>query len=87
MATVSIAIEPVKRSPLDPLYEGLPVVIVDQWDDITDDNLRRWHEQHSGAFTDAEVQERLTNRYWIGRMRRVVAERLAADPASVRTLP
>jgi len=66
----------VKRSSIDPLYDGLPVVIVDDWREISRDNLRRWHLRHQGAFREPQVQERLTNRYWIERMRRIVAERL-----------
>jgi len=66
----------VKRSSLDPLYEGLPVVIVEDWDEITTENLRRWHEQHRDAFDLPEVQEKLTNRYWIERMRVITAERM-----------
>jgi len=69
----------VKRSSLDPLYQGLPVVIVDDWAEITGDNLRRWHAEHRLAFAQPEVEERLSNRYWIARMRRIVAERLAAS--------
>jgi hypothetical protein len=68
----------VKRSSLDPLYEGLPVVIVDDWREITGDNLRRWHAEHSAAFGTPEVEERLSNAYWIARMRAIVVERLAA---------
>ena len=64
----------VKRSSLDPLYEGLPVVIVDDWGDITAENLGRWHAEHQGAFDKPEVLERLTNRYWIERTRRLLAE-------------
>ncbi|HET7544662.1 MAG TPA: hypothetical protein VFK05_32560 [Polyangiaceae bacterium] len=72
----------VKRSSLDPLYDGLPVVIVDDWREINADNLRDWHARHCQAFGDPSVQERLTNRYWIARARRIVAERLAeAGPA------
>ena len=67
----------VKRSSLDPLYEGLPVVIVDDWREITSENLNRWHARHGEAFARAEVEERLTNRYWIEHMRRVLAARLA----------
>ena len=66
----------VKRSSLDPLYEGLPVVIVDDWREIQHQNLVRWHAQHSAAFAEPAMQERLTNRYWIARMRRIVTERL-----------
>ncbi len=67
----------VKRSSLDPLYEGLPVVIVEDWSEITNSNLRRWHAEHSPAFARADVQEKLTNRYWIERIRRTVAARLS----------
>jgi hypothetical protein len=67
----------VKRSSLDSLYEGLPVVIVDDWHQITRDNLKVWHATHSSAFDDPAVQEKLTNAYWIARMRRQLAERLA----------
>jgi len=68
----------VKRSSLDPLYEGLPVVIVDEWQEITASNLERWHAALHAAFLSAEVQERLTNRYWIARMRRMLEERTPA---------
>jgi hypothetical protein len=67
----------VKRSALDPLYESLPVVIVEDWREIHTGQLRRWHAQHQQAFQDPQVQARLTNRYWIARMRRIVAERLS----------
>ena len=70
----------VKRSSLDPLYEGLPVVIVDDWSEITAESLARWHTEHAPAFERPEVQERLTNRYWIAHMRRIVAERLENRP-------
>jgi hypothetical protein len=68
----------VKRSSIDALYDKLPVVIVDDWREISRDNLHRWHAEHSASFALAEVEERLTNRYWIAHMRSIVAERLAA---------
>lgn len=66
----------VKRSSLDELYDGLPVVIVSDWGEITTDNLRRWHATHHAAFLEPEVQERLTNRYWIACMRHITRERI-----------
>jgi hypothetical protein len=63
----------VKRSPLDALYEGLPVVIVDRWEEVTTVNLRRWHAQYGGLCTAPEVQQRLTNQYWIERIHGVLA--------------
>ena len=71
----------VRRSPLDSLYQGLPVVIVDRWEEITASNLRRWHAQHAGSFAARETQARLSNQYWIDRVRAVLAERLAHPPA------
>lgn len=68
----------VKRSSLDPLYQGLPVVIVDRWEEVTAENLRFWHTEHHAAFARPEVQERLTNRYWIEHMHRIAGERLEA---------
>jgi hypothetical protein len=67
----------VKHSPLDSLYEGLPVAILDHWEDISEANLRRWQRQYSGLFVQPEVQKRLTNQYWIDRIRQVLTERLA----------
>jgi hypothetical protein len=71
----------VKRSPLDSLYQGLPVVIVDRWEEITEGNLRRWHAQHAGSFAGREMRARLSNQYWIDQVRAVLAERLAQTPA------
>jgi hypothetical protein len=67
----------VRRSSMDALYEGLPVVIVDDWREITRENLRHWRDRNAGAFNAEEVQRRLTNDYWIGRMRAELAQELA----------
>ena len=69
----------VKRSSLDPLYEGLPVVIVDDWREITADALLRWHAKLAATCLEAAIQERLSNRYWIARMRRVLGEGLEGE--------
>ncbi|HEV7703845.1 MAG TPA: hypothetical protein VGO46_06105 [Gemmatimonadaceae bacterium] len=74
----------VKRSPLDTLYDGLPVVIVNEWEEITAAALRAWHVEHRASFTRAEVQERLTNRYWIERVRRTLKERCEPSFPSTR---
>lgn len=59
----------VKSSSLDPLYEGLPVVIVRDWSEITDENLSRWLERYADAFMNPRYREKLTNRYWLERIR------------------
>ncbi len=69
----------VKRSSIDVLYDGLPVVIVDDWRQITANNLARWHAEHAPACRRPEVAERLTTRYWIDRIRRTVAAGLADE--------
>lgn len=66
----------VKRSSLDPLYEDLPVVIVDDWREITAKNLENWCALHAPGFDRPEVQERLTNRYWLERARRMLKAKL-----------
>ena len=71
----------VKRSSIDALYEGLPVVIVEDWREISPENLKRWHAEHAPAFRRPEVLERLTNRYWIERARRMLAEKLQKTAA------
>ncbi len=66
----------VKRSSLDALYDGLPVVIIDDWREVSTARLQRWHDEYSDAFATDAVQERLTNRYWLARMRNEVSERM-----------
>ena len=62
----------VKHSSLDPLYEGLPVVIVRHWHELSLESLHQWHAEHRDAFANHNVQARLTNEYWVMRMRQVV---------------
>lgn len=59
----------VKTSPLDPLYEGLPVVIVKDWDEVTEDNMQKWLEQYKDAFTNLSYRMKLTNDYWMNKIR------------------
>ena len=65
----------VERSPLDSLYDGLPVVVVDDLAAITDQKLRRWAVAHlhgAHATVDvggARVPERVTAEYWMRTLR------------------
>ncbi len=54
----------VKSSPLDPLYEGLPVVIVKDWSEITNENMNRWLELHGDALHNSAYREKITHKYW-----------------------
>lgn len=58
----------VKSSPLDSLYEGLPVVIVQDWSEITAENLDAWLAKFGNAFTNQSYRIKLTNRYWISKI-------------------
>lgn len=57
----------VKTSPIDYLYEGLPVCIVQEWSDVTDAFLRRVVVN----FKDKEFKrDRLTLKYWMDKIRK-----------------
>jgi len=56
----------VKKSQLDSLYEGLPVLIVDDWSEITQDLLDKTIEE----FKNKEFNyERITLKYWVDKIR------------------
>jgi|GEM_PF-494722 len=59
----------VKTGPLDPLYQGLPVVIVNDWREITPKNMKQWLIQYQDAFTNHSYREKLTSAYWIKQFR------------------
>ncbi len=59
----------VKTSSLDPLYEGLPVVIIKDWSEVDKKNFEKWLRQYKGAFTNPEFRVRLTSAYWMSRVR------------------
>ncbi len=58
----------VKTSPLDPLYEGLPVVIVNDWSEVNESNLAIWLEKYGNAFTNPSYREKLTTQYWFSKI-------------------
>lgn len=59
----------VKTSPLDPLYEGLPVVIVKDWSEITKENMELWLATYGDAFTNQDYRIKLTNDYWLNKIK------------------
>lgn len=63
----------VKTSPLDPLYEGLPVVIVQDWKEVTAENLDKWLIRYHDAFTNLAYREKLTNAYWLNKLRLIAS--------------
>jgi hypothetical protein len=64
----------IKTSPLDPLFEGLPVVIVKDWNEVADKaNLAKWLQQYSGLTDHETIWRRLSPDHVIGQMREVLA--------------
>jgi hypothetical protein len=59
----------VKTSPLDPLYEGLPVVIVKDWSEITEENLEKWLALYGDAFNNPKYREKLTHLHWFSKIK------------------
>lgn len=59
----------VKTSVLDPLYEGLPVVIVRDWSEFNATNLEKWRDQFPDAATNLMYRSKLTNHYWYQKIR------------------
>jgi hypothetical protein len=59
----------VKSSPLDRIFDGLPVVIVKDWSEITEENMNKWLDQYVDAFTNPRYREKLFNAYWVNLIR------------------
>ncbi len=55
------AIPAVKSSDLDPIYEGLPVLIVEDWSDLTEEYLEKKYEEMSQGEYNLE---KLDASYW-----------------------
>ncbi len=58
------------HSSLDPLYRGLPVVLIDRLEELVDpQNLVRWSESHLHLADREQVWQRLQARDWIDALR------------------
>jgi hypothetical protein len=55
----------VKTTPLDPLYKQFPIVIVDDWNKITQENLESWYKEKSPLFENEEIMQKLNQKYWL----------------------
>lgn len=61
----------VKKSTLDPMYEDLPVIIVNDWKEVTEEFLlKKWHEMKSKTYN----LEKLYAAWWINRIKTVQSE-------------
>jgi hypothetical protein len=58
------AIPITKRSPVTGLYDQYPIVTVDDWSEVTEDNLERWMERYGEQCQSADVEQRLRFCHW-----------------------
>src|SRR5438477_362655 len=63
-------------SPLDSLYEALPVIPIKNWNEITPQNLDAWLDRYTGCKIG---EERLRSKHWVGKMRAMAKEKLEAS--------
>jgi len=64
------AIPVVKSSTLDPLFENLPVIIVDDWSQVTPAFLKQKEREFQGKTFQ---MEKLTLEYWLDQIQKVAA--------------
>jgi hypothetical protein len=65
-----------KNSPLDPLFEGFPVVTIDDWSEVADkDNLAKWLQQYGGLTDREAIWSRLEPERWARSMRDTLGTR------------
>jgi hypothetical protein len=64
----------VKTSHLDPLYEdeALPVVVVNDWNEISGENLFRWRRELAGRFTP-DLLQKLSLGHWVAKIRKMAS--------------
>jgi len=58
----------IKTTSIDSLFEDLPVVIVNDWDEVTEENLKLWKKKYQDK-VDGEIPEKLYAAYWEKRFR------------------
>jgi hypothetical protein len=54
-----------KTSPLDRLYSQFPIIIVQNWNEITPENLEKWYREKINEFETEEFKEKITLNYWL----------------------
>ena len=58
-----------QSSPLDPLFVDLPVIIIKDFSEITQENLEKWALQYGDALTNPNYREQLTTAHWLFKIR------------------
>ena len=56
------------HTPLDILYTDLPVIIIDDWDELLDyNNLKKWENQVGHLTNKENILEKMKIKYWLNR--------------------
>lgn len=77
-----------RTSPLDPLYEGLPVAVVEDWREARDpDRLKRWVADLSPLTDTGYIAGRLTPDAYLAPMRDMLAATSPSSPAGPGSSP
>jgi hypothetical protein len=70
-----------RTSPLDPLFAGLPIVIVQDWAEIRDPaNLVRWARRYAPMTRTADLRARLRPAAYLAPLREALAAAAEAEP-------
>ncbi|WP_375686982.1 hypothetical protein [Pseudooceanicola sp. LIPI14-2-Ac024] len=56
----------VKSCEMDPIYEGLPVAIIEDWHEVTEERLKQWVEEFQPWF-DKPLPPKMYSNHWIAR--------------------
>jgi hypothetical protein len=67
----------VKESPLDPLYKGLPIILVKDWNEITSKSMLEWKNRFGNVLLNPSVREKLSHTYWINQVRSITQRQLS----------
>lgn len=59
----------VKSCPMNPLYEGLPVVMIDDWSEINEENFTKWLNEFGDVFHNESYRRRLSLCYWMEKIK------------------
>ena len=77
-----------KRSALDPLFSGLPVALVDDWDEVRDESrLAAWRARYAPLTGRARILRRLSPEAWLRPIRELVAAGEVRAKAQPRKRP
>lgn len=61
----------VQSSFLDPLFEGLPVIPITDWNTVTEENLQKWLNEYGDVLHNPSIREKLTHKYWMDKIYKV----------------